>query len=489
MAPLYRFGSVAFWLTALVLVVANFTGTTHLLPEWMTAAGVSLAMASASDTSTLNTVGADYLEFVDAAKVYNLIWEANPTLTRIAKKADVTGAYYAHSVVFGGSGGQSNSYTSAYNNQTPLQQATFHVPMSETFHLGTLDNHAVAAARNKKGAFQPLVEEAYETGIKLVANKLSVQILGSGTNTLGQISNIQVLPSGYASGTAKLELTDPNNYRNFEYQATFNITSTNGGAPLGVPDTFTVLEVDAAGRILIVSAPSAGSWNSGSFVVGIFLIQAGDYLATAFGNSISTQSGITGYQPQPFAGFGAWVPSYAYRQNPGLRASNFFNVPRNVNGTRLAGQSYPGQSMSIPQALINASVQAATFGTPGTMPEYATLGPAAYGALLNQFQGQKLYMDDEIDAGIAYRGVFVLQGGAKDMKVIMDPSCPAGVAYLWSPDDFMLCSVDGLPRPIPYQSGAFRDVEGTNQIEYRCGGYGNLVCKNPRNVVNVTISA
>ncbi len=443
---------------------------------------------SAADTSNLNTVAANYLEWVDQAKVYDMIAANNPTLTIIGKKADVGGAYFDQTVLFGGSGGTSNSYGNALGNQGPIKQATFHVPMSDLFHTGTLDGKAIEAARQKKGAFVPLVAEALETGMKIAANKLSKQLLGTGTATLGQISAITLNPANYPTGSAQVTLASTLQYQQFEYGAVYDLTVSDGSAPLGSPDTVKVIGLDAGAALLVFSEPTTGSWGSGHFIVGNYLIQDGDYNATGFGGAISTQSGITGFQPVPFAGMGAWIPSYAYRQNPGLASAQFLNVPRNLDGTRLAGIGFNGINMAIDKALIGASIQASIYNDEGGGPEYCSINPTSMNALVNQLQGQKLYIEDRISANIAYENVLVLQGGgSKPMKIMQDRNVPARTAYLWSPDDFVLASIGGCPKPLPYGNETFLPLQNQNGMQYRVGGYSNLVCKNPRGCVQVTL--
>lgn len=478
---------LVFGLILLAAAVVSWV-TGHDFVTGATMFGAVIApQVSASDTSNLNTVAANYLEWVDQSKIYDMIWENNPTLTIIAKKADVGGAYVDQTVLFGGSGGTSNRYDAALGNQGPIKQATFHVPMSDLFHIGTLDGKAIEAARQKKGAFVPLVAEAMETGMKLAANKLSKQLLSSGTATLGQIVAVSVNPAGYPTGSAQITLASTLQYQQFEYGATYDITLSDGSAPLGAPDTVQVIGIDAGAALLVFAAPTTGAWNAGYFVAGNYIIQDGDYNATGFSGAISTQAGITGFQPVPFAGFGAWVPSYSYRTNPGLASAQFLNVPRNLDGTRLAGIGFNGSSMSIDKALTGASIQASIYNDEGGAPEYCSINPTSMNALLNQLQTQK-FITDTISANISYENVLVLQGGgSKPMKVMQDRNVPARTAYLWSPDDFYLASIGGCPKPLPYGDLTFLPLADQNGMQYRVGGYSNLVCKNPRGVVNVTL--
>lgn len=479
-------------LVGVAALVSHFTGHDFLTPFVMFGAVVA-PQTPASQTSNLNTVAANFIEYIDKESgPYYAIWENNPFLTLISKDDGVIGNYYDKTIVYGTTAGTTlgNGYQNSLGNQSPQQQATFHVPMSELWHIGTIDGRAIEAAKNTKGAFEPLVETHFTNGMKICANKLSLAVLGSGTASIGQIATITVNPSGYPAGSAQVTLTNSVSYRAFEYQMVCDVTTTDGGAPLGAPATVQVIGVDAGAGVLVFAAPTSGSWGSGNFIVGKYLIQDGDYSSTSFGQTISTATGVTPFNPQAVAGVGAWVPSPEFRASPGLAANNFLNVPRQLNGTRLAGLSFQGGTMAIAQALSGGSIQAATFGDDKVGPAYAFMGPTSYLALMNSLQGQKLYEDEPAneDASIIYKNVYVHQGGAKRMKVIMDPSMPPKRAYLCSADDFMLVSTNGVPKPMPFGNGdAVLPLPTQNGVQFRVGGFTNLVCMKPGNVVNVTL--
>lgn len=443
---------------------------------------------SASDVSSLNTVAANFLEYVDQNGVFDLIWEEARTLTIMAKKSDIGGQYYDHSVRYGASQGNSASgnYGAALGNQTAGLQATFHVPMCPIFHTATIENQAIEQSRNKKGAFLELADAELKSGMKEAANLFSRVLLAAGTATLGQIAAIQVNPPNAPAGSARVRLTNPLAYFFFETNMTCDSTVVDGGAPSGAPDYVKVIQVDAAAEILVFGPPSTGAWNAGYWIPGAYVIRDGDYNSQGFGAEISTADGVTPFNPMNFAGMGAWNPSFAFRDNPGLAASQFFNVNRSRNGTRLAGISIDGTGEDNVKALIRATVQAARFGKGA---EYCTINTDSYNAILNQLQGQKLYLDktdDEIDGGIVYKDVVVFQGGARPCKLIPESWCPAKTGYLWSPDDYMMVSVGGVARPLLNVNGqVFTPLQNQWGCQFSTGGYGNLVAKNPRNLVNV----
>jgi hypothetical protein len=470
---------------ALVAFVSWLTG--HL--DWFNSHShvvlFGMALSDAQVTS-LNTAAADFKEYMDQGKVFDLIWSNNPELTLMGKNDEVSGLYYDNTVKYAGSQGVSlgNGYQNSLRNQTPERYATFHVPMANLYAIGTLKNNAIKASRNKAGAFEELVQGAMRSALKNCANEISRAMMGSGTATIGQVAAIELNPAGFAAGCAKVRLSSPLSYQFFENGMTVDSTATDGSAPQGTPDTVTVAAVDAGAGILVFNPPSSGAWNAGYWIVGAFLIRDGNYNANAFSEDVSTQNGVGAFTPANFAGMGAWNPSYEFRQNPGLSVAQFFNVNRGKDGTRLAGLGIDGRQMAIDKALIYAAVQTGIYSDGA---EYCSLNPTSYNALLNILQGQKLYEDVEVTAKIAYR-FLVIEGGPKPLKVINSRNVPPKVARLWSPGDYELASMGPMIAPLPYGDMEFLPLQDDDANQFRAGGYGNIVLKNTVGVASVSLN-
>lgn len=457
--------------------------------------GAALAPAlSDSQVSTLNTIAADYLEQVDQDMVYQLIFQNNPELTLIMKNEKVGGLYLDQAVKYGGSQGVANNYANALGNQSPEQYATFHVPMTTFYRLATVGNQAIEAAKIKDGSFEEPVVSAVNYGIKQVANELSRYMMGSGAATIGQILAIQVSPPNFPAGSARVTLADPLQYQFFEYGMIVDSSGTTfGGAPLGAPDTVQVLAVDAAAQVLVMSAPinsstgaPSGSWNAGYWVAGNYLFRDGNFISNQFNQPISTLVGGPGVSPAQFAGMGAWCPSYAYRQSGLLSAGTFFNVNRGNNGTLLAGLGINAGNVGVSTGLINAANQVAIYVSDEMAPEYVSLNPTSYVALLQELYGKTVFLPDEVTAKITYK-FLTLEGGPKTMKIIRSRNVPPKTAYMWSPSQFELASTGPMPRVLPYAGMPFLPLPDDDSNQSRTGGYCNLVYKGGGGVANVTL--
>lgn len=487
--------------------VARFTGH-HELAEFLTGHGALFGAAvipivGAGSTSSLNTVAANFLEYIDQKKVMSLIGDSNPTLAMIGRKTGVTGAYYDHSVIIGGSQGLvlgTNNIGNAIANATPLVQETFHVPLSKLYNVGFLDRESIEASEGSQGAFEDLVSSSLETAITNCGNELSRFVLGAGTATIGQIAAITVSPAGYPVGSAQVQLTSSEAYQYFEYQMTLDVTVSDGSAPLGAPDTVSVIGGDPAAQILILSAPinsvtdaPSGSWGSGSWVVGNYFIRDGNYATNSTSQAISTQQGITPFQPSPFTGIGSWCPSEAYRQSPGLASAAFLNVQRQKNGTRLAGLGLDLSNVPIETALITGITKAIQYSSNKRAPTRCAMGPESYQALLNTMQSNKFYttMKGSGDAAsISFSDVLLLRAGGAAVMVYMERFMPPQTAYLFSPEDFTLVSTKLCPAPMKFAGGEiFLSMQDSDVVQYRAGGYMNLVCTDPSNVVRLKLQS
>ena len=440
-----------------------------------------MALTSATET-TLATALADFKEFMDQDKVLDLIWSNNPVLALMARNPKAAGAYIDTTVKYGGTqgivlGGSASAYTNAVNNQSPEQYAVFHEPMAFLYDLGTIENSAIRASRNREGGFEEIVQGAMRSAIKNCANEVSRAMFSAGTASIGQITALSV----NSDGSANVTLASSLSYQNFEYDMTLDVSATDGSAPLGSPTTATVVEVDAAAGILVLSAPSTGSWGSGSLVVGVFLIRDGNYNTVTPGNNISTQQGQVAFSPMAFEGIPAFIPSYAYRQAGGLK-NQFLNVNRSVDGTRLGGLGLNGSNMQIIDALIYGMEQLSIYSDG---PDVVVVNPNTHNAILQALQTNRLYTDVIVNAEIAFKAV-TIEGGPKPLKVIRDRHVQPKQVHFLNMASWELASMGEAIAQMDFAGLPFLPLANLDANQVKAGGYLNVRCLSPRD--NATMS-
>lgn len=442
--------------------------------------------------SDINAVLADLHEYWEENSVWSLIWKNNPFYTLMEKDEDFAGEYFVQAVKYVGSQGVGGDFGIALANVTAEKWAAFHVPMSPVYAISVLQNSAILASRNKRGAFEDLVSSAVESGIQDAANEIARGILSGGTATIGQIVGITQIG---ATGTYTVQLSSSLSYQFFENGMTLDATVTDGGAPAqanGSTVTATVIAVDAsAGQLTIQPNVQPGSFGT-YFIVGAYLIRDGNYFSNGFnggGGGISSAYGSNVY-PAAVAGIGAWMPTAAQRA-AGILSTAFLNVVRSADGTRLAGVAVNGMNRAMDEALIDAATQTTIYGGSA---DYGFLNPVSYAALLRSLQGQKNFVNIPAgakvgDGTLAYSGI-VLHGGPNPITIMSDRNVPPRTAYLIDMKTWKLRSMGKAPNVIRYPGGTGYVVPyNQDAIQVRVGGYFNPTCSKPSANAIVSLSA
>ena len=177
-------------------------------------------------------------------------------------------------------------------------------------------------------------------------------------------------------------------------------------------------------------------------------------------------------------GFTVWCAASA----PGATA--FFGVDRTPDTTRLGGIRYNGNGGPIDEVLIEAAARAVR---EHAEPDVTFINNLDYSPLVKQLGTKREYTrQDSTLAGISYRAVEI-ETEAGPVKVVPDPRCPKGTAFMFQMDTWELASLEEVPHILDLDGNRFLREAGADAYEIRVGYYANVGNYAPGWNVNITL--
>lgn len=392
----------------------------------------------------------------------DLVYKKNPFLALVPKDespSGMAGKYIPVPTIFGTPQGRSATFSSAQNNQTAPQLASFFVYRVSNYQLATITNELLEATKDNAGAFIDEAKLVMDTAFRNISNDLALDLYSDGSGARGQISSI-------TSGV--ITLTDANQVVNFEvgmalvsYSVSGNVYTQSTSAATGY-----VIAVNRYSGTVTVSATAGGSagtptnWSTSFPYLGV----EGD---VAFG----TISVTTSFKK--VSGLGAWFP-----QTAPSSTDSFWGVNRSQD-SRLYGVIAQNTSTeTIEEALIDG---ASLVAREGGQPDMCFMNFASYAALEKSLGSKVQYVDvKHEEADIAFAGIRI-HAPYGPIMVIPDRNCPSRTAYLLSMNTLKFRSLGKAPHILTYGLEGLEGLRvGTaDALEIRIGYYGNLVCSAP----------
>lgn len=424
----------------------------------------------------LYTDSQDYLQ--------DMVYKENPFLALVPKNESpdgFAGKYIPVPIEYGVPQGRSHTFSTAQNNQTPVQLGSFFVYVIEDYQIVTITNLLMEQTKNNAGAFVDEAKLTMDGGFRNLSNNIAFELFGSGTATRGIISSAGVATVG--GGVYSITLSNPQSVVNFEVGMTLQASATDGGAPIytgsaATPDLAVVTKVDRiSGLISFTEGQGAPHTN---WAAAYYLTVQGDIPIT--GGSGFGPIGASGSY-MALSGLAAWVPSTTPATN-----DNFWGVNRSADPTRLAGIRYDASAYTIEEGMSNAL---ALMNREGAKPDTAIMDFASYAGLVNSLGAKVQYVEvrhDEVD--VAFEGVR-FHSAYGYVTVLADRSCPPQTCYILTMKSWKLRSLGKVPHVLTYGMEGLEGLRvGTaDALEIRIGYYGNLVCNAPGYNAVVTLSA
>lgn len=393
----------------------------------------------------------------------DLVYKKNPLLALIPKDespSGMAGKYIPVPLIFGTPQGRSATFSSAQNNQTAPQLASFFVYRVNNYQLATITNELLEATKDSAGAFIDEAKLVMDTAFRNISNDLAADLYGSGTGTRGQIGSITL--SG-ANTSVSITLASRNQVNQIEVGMVLVACATDGGAPSS--DTVTITSVNRNTGVLGGTASvNPSNTLSANWAANSYLVVQGDIPS---GGASGTGSYLK------VSGLAAWGPQTA----PGS-GDSFWGVNRSQDSRMYFTIAQNTSSETIEEALIDAASQVAEIGG---MPDMCFMNFTSYAALEKSLGSKVQYVDvKHEEADIAFSGIRV-HAPYGPIMVIPDRNCPARTAYLLQMDTLKFRSLGKAPHILTYGLEGLEGlrVGNADALEIRIGYYGNLICSAP----------
>lgn len=422
---------------------------------------------SSNQIAALKELYADDKEYMK-----DLVYKENPFLALVPKNESpdgFAGKYIPVPLEYGVPQGRSHSFSSAQNNQTATQLASFFVYVISDYQLVTITNLLMEQTKSNAGAFVDAAKLQMDGGIRNITNNIAFELFGSGTATRGQIA-----ASGYTKvgSVVTMPLINSQQIVSFEVGMTLVASSSDGGAPS--TDSVSITSVDRAAGIVVGTASTGAGAIDAKFANSAYLTVMGDLPSAGASNTGSYQA---------LSGLAAWLPIATPANN-----DNFWGVNRSADPTRLAGLRSDQRAFTIEEGMTNAL---AFLNREGGRPDLCIMDFASYAALVNSLGAKVQYVQvnhDEVE--VAFEGV-TFQSAYGRVTVLADRSCPPQTAYVLTMSTWKLRSLGKVPHILTYGMEGLEGlrVGNADALEIRIGYYGNLICSAPGWNMVVQLSA
>lgn len=373
------------------------------------------------------------------------LYRERPLLAMIKKKFNSGGKYVVVPVGVSGIAGFGNDFSTTQSNINPQTGAAFQVTRKKLYSIARVDQEAVVATQNDEEAFISLAEDTLKSLMDRAGKLAAVQLYGDGTGAIAQASSV--------SGGV-ITLANPSDNVYFEKGMSINASSSLGGALRSGTGVVTGVTRGRSSATVTYSGTISSIGNT-------------DYIYYA-GTAANGGSNIA------MSGLNAWIPSSA------VTATAFFGVDRTADEVALAGTRYDASGLNPVEALVNGSVQVASFGG---LPDAAFMSFYDYAALLNVLGDKKRYVTSNVKVtekiDVAFKGV-VVDYPKGELVVYPDAYCPKGKTWLLQMDTLtMHCAQPKFP--FLYKEGESPNITmaTADEWELRSTNYVQLAVRMP----------
>lgn len=379
-------------------------------------------------------------------KVYELCYKKNPAFALIKKRTDFGGKNKVVAIRYGVPQGRGFDFATALANMSASQYTAYTVTRVKDYAFAQVTGEAIAASKGDANSLLDGITSETDNAFHTNMRSLAVGMFSNGGGARGQIASGQATPT--------ITLVRPADITNFEVGMKLNTSTADGTSGAKKAGTVTITALDRIAGTITVS----GNWSAGIATVAAndYIFQNGDFEATKQGVS----------------GFAAWLPTTAPTSG-----DNFFGVDRSTDVVRLAGLRISGASGPFESTLIDSC---ALLGREGSSPDICFVNPLDWATLAKQI-GSKVMYDraqsvDSPDIGFKAIEVMCPTG---NVKVVADPNCPKGLAYLIQSDTWSFESAGPAPGILNRDGNdILRDASSDSYI-IRVGYYGNMICEAP----------
>ena len=391
--------------------------------------------------------------------VRNLTEGERPLLAMLAKETDFSGDGTHVPLIFGRPQGvavgaaspSGGSLATAQANTSNLEGKKFILTAGEMVGSVKIADKTIQAARNNMGAFFKNRAAECDNLIEQMADDIAHHLYGNGGLALAR-SSTSVSVSG---NVITLENVDES-YA-FEVGMTISASSDDGtGGVAGRTGSAVITAVDRENGTITVDS-----------IAGITGFADGDYI---FRDGTYSDSGDT---DRLLVGLSGYL--WSNNNPPPLYSMTRTADPTRLAGCRLNADEIKGKSS---EQRLRALGTAMTGRYKGKGGDYAFVNPEDWDQIVTSLsaRGIRSFKDDSTKFGFE---VIEFTAGGKRVKLVPDPFCPKGVAFILRMKDWKLWSMGELIAPLQEDGQIILRGTDNNSYEFRARSYPVLACMAP----------
>ena len=402
--------------------------------------------------------------------VQKALFVENKFFSMVPKNENAPGRHYIHPIVVGA--GQSRSATFS----TAQSMAGLTGEQIVDFQVGLLENHADANVQSKliaqtssdKGAFLKAVALIADDQLINFGNDVSVSLYRTSDGNRGQIDSTTTLAS------SSLKISPLKEVLNFEVGMQLDLASSKTASKRAYGSNGHGLYVTAVdyvqGILTVGTSPVAGgtACNITDAADGIPTAQTGDFIF------------VTGDKGLKLNGFQDWIPYGGVASN-----DSFLGVNRSSNPVRLAGNWLDGTGgQSLVATLEDAISQV---GEVGGKLDTMMCNYKQFSQLAKELVGKTQITKVSVDGELGYESIEII-GATGPVRVIPDRSCPSTLIAGMNLDKWELLSVGKAVHVWDEDGKVWLRSPTDSGMEIRFYSFCNLLCKSPRDNINIKVN-
>ena len=388
----------------------------------------------------------------------------HPLFAAIRKSNSFEGKSYDHTVQHGFNQSAGPTIAVAEDTVSTAADVAFSVTQKQYYGYGKIDRQVILASRSKKGAFTRKLKQAMDNAVDSLTLFLMFCLWGNGGGAYGRLSKVGVA-DGLLNTQVRLAAPEMATWiekdmkLQFSQNAGFGGTSTTvrqpgGGAEAAASTGITLTVASVVRRTGIITFTAAVPVAAGEVTVN-------DYI---FRKKTKGQclTGVRGWNPM----------------NDTDAATALFGATRSVDIERLSGLRYPTPDGTYSQTILNAAAYAKNVGSTLTS---LYMNPISL-TKLGEVERSKTVREEIGDLGIGF-DVVKFSTAVGNLDTFSEPAIPPGWAYATNPEDWEMLFLGEENKPVEFfeEDGLLSRVSGSDQYEFRLGGYGNFVMHKPVN--------
>jgi hypothetical protein len=380
------------------------------------------------------------------------MYKQSPTFALLPKEQDFGGEAYHVPQYFSTAQGVGSTLADARTADSGPELAKFIISSrKKKYAIYTLDAETLYATKQDADSFLKSQTMLFNQKLGSVGRDFSMDLFRA-SGSRGVIGDIT---------SDVITLTSAQDVVNFEVGQL--VQFAEAGATGALRDSGAAVRVTAVNRSQSGATVTIASTPTG--------VDAGDHI-------IRASFGSTTANAKVWTGFDAWLPST-------VTATAFHGVDRTADATRLGGLRFNGTGLTIEDAILTAG---AYCGQEGATPDFVVMNPIHQVELVKSLGAKATYTPTRDADGIVGFVLLTVRTAVGDIKVMTDPHCPAGTAYMLDMSTWALKYLGpDLLHTINEDGNTLRHLRTEDTLEVMYRSMGEIVCYNPGGNLRLTL--